>query len=425
MKHLCDLSISDIREVFACDEWTVSEKLDGSYMRAGIDDQGRYYTLRKSNARYYSVDDWPDLAWTNSFRSAHVAMQEIVETLYKQNHMQGEFYLDMEIINGTLPNSIKYSLYRADSIYVMDSNVEDLGELVGFNSKPFNQFVNSTAISDVLVAAKFWYSTDGYELKARMNDRTTWNVRRLYPIIFEVSKIRSTRPRDLIAWFDSPLEFRGTSITNADALELKLNKRPASVSEADWKANRLVILDEIRALRGAKQAEFERMCNHMSRLVQHKFLSNRQATFTRDDQIIEGVVVKAKITKGEVMFKMVDKEYFSKVNRFTHIVRYWLQGGRRPERPSFLSRTAHWPVEARLARLNQLRKRYIQHESDLVFHNNRGVVLSYRQWDLHERTITLFAEIRERLLNGRHGVQGQSSTDQSGGDSPDPVLAVE
>src|SRR5690606_38629108 len=70
--------------------------------------------------------------------------------------------------------------------------------------------------------------------------------------------------------------------------------------------------------------------------------------------VVEGLVVE---TKG-LRFKLVD-DNFPAANRFTHWVRYCLQGGTRPPKPSFLTRTAHWPIEKRIERLHKLRDRYV------------------------------------------------------------------
>lgn len=400
MKHLCELPVPLIRKIFQAPYWDVSEKFDGSFLRAGIDESGRFYTSRgaKGKGTFYNVSDWPDLAWTNYFRNAHVALNEVIELFKDKFNISEPFYCDVEIIAGNMPNSIHYSDARANSLVIIGCSKNIAGET--FSNLLFDMTIHTST--------DFWYSDNGVTRVKRKN-MVEWKVYETYSSLsFDLSFFIRKQIYTLESWFDDTCEFRGSQVTNAQILEAKLNKRPEFINELDWSEHRSTIVAELKAIRTEKTIVFEQRCNEFAREM---ILSGMGGFFNYDGMETEGFVVNVVIDKVPIQFKIVDKSHFSSLNNFTHIVRYWLQGGRRPERPSFISRTRDWPVEKRIERLDVLRKRFLLNYSRLS-HKTVWSSVSYSQRELFERTLVLFAEIRERIQNGRDGVQRQSSTDQ-------------
>ncbi|MNR88456.1 hypothetical protein D3C72_193940 [compost metagenome] len=421
MKHFCDLPIPVIREIIG-KTWAISEKLDGSYMRAGIDENGRFYTARKGSAVYYDFTDWPDLAWTNYFRSAHIALEEVFFTLQQHNRVDPGDYLDFEVIAGEMPNSINYGLFGANTLWITGGSMP-YGSMAISGKELFRFDGTQSSMGFIKVASNFIRTMDG-KSAYRERKETNWSIRKTNELWVDPKDFFDDRTQNIKTWLDVTVEFRGHEINHGDFLDLKLNRKPEFITDEDWKANRLEIIAAAKDRREKLRGDFEILCNVAARAMKSK-LSTDYLRKPRNPADIEGTVVKTfrtevngnTTTSIPVIFKMVDKEHFAPLNNFTHIVRYWLQGGRRPERPSFWSRTQDWPEQKRLDRLEVLRRRY-QRGKYSMDHKSRFGKVSYANWDLDQRTLLLFAELKERIQNGRNGIQGQSSSNQQGRDYP-------
>lgn len=416
MKHLSELSGKDIHTVMNS-FWFYSEKLDGSYMRAGLDEKGVFYTARKGKQKFYRVEEWPDMPWTNYFRSAHLALENLFEVFILDNRVEANDYIEVELLPGRMPNSIEYPARMMNSMFITDSNFSyDDAQIE--KAKLFKYLNNECTLNPMRVRSTHWFTLTGEKLvQAKQN--VNWNI--------FANKWNKVSPRfdppyelgEYRKWLAKMVKFRDTKLPVFEALDLKLNAKPACVSDEDWKANRKEILEEIRALREPLKRESIRHCNAMARCMKHLINTWSEIKLEeRNPDSIEGVVVSVIGPDHDILVKLVDTEHFAPLNNFTHIVRYWLQGGRRPERPCFLSRTAHWPVEKRLARLEVLRKRYIAARFRLMHVGSDPLTpLRYTQADLDQRTLLLFAELKERIKDGRCGFQGQSTENPQGGDS--------
>lgn len=383
IKHFVDLPVAKMRALMDSEHWTISEKFDGSYIRAGVDEQG-FYTNRKGNRVYRHVDDWDDKPWTNAFRAAHVILQEFTEAYgFSAGH-----YVDVEIINGSNPNTVLYPFDFYNSLILINSNHPNL--------------ITSTLSSSNIVAfastnEKYWMSYDGITLTKdtpTIDDRS-WTI---------IHNNKRPLNLDFRANYGFPqflnrtIMFRGGIITNGELLETNLNKVPEwwdAFVMGEYSENRAANVAEIKARRQKARDEMELMYENTALSLINIFNAGRALNSS------EGVVCQISLSDNTTeTVKFVPRRIFSKENHYSHWVRYCLQGQRRPERPSFVTRTAHWPVDKRLARLEQLRKRYLDHNNMM----NCGVV-SYRDHSqLHLRTLALFAELRERIQNGWTGI---------------------
>jgi len=413
MKHLCDLPATDIAEILKRN-WFIAEKLDGSYLRGGIDETGRFYTFRKGKEIYYRVSDWPDMPWSNYLRMAHMVIQNLFEHLLETEQLKPGDWVDFEVLSGGLPNSIQYPMQMNWSLAVNESNCEFGHVRVGKTSlfRPFNPF---SVVGIQYATCGQWITDDAGVSLRKVKQESHWNL--FDNKVFPYHPLRDDHSVSVRfnQWIHSRIYLCGFPLMVYQYLDLKLNKKPFCIKEEDWKANRKDIIEDIRETREALRVKLLEYCNDLAGLVVDR-LSHYQGHYGRDRNSYEGVVVQVGTEKVEYLFKLVDQRYFTKLNKFTHIVRYWLQGGRRPERPCFLTRTAHWPVEKRLARLETLRKRYVLNRHRLAYTgNNRN--LSYTNIDLDRRTLLLFAELKQRIKHGWSSFQGESAQDSEGRDS--------
>jgi hypothetical protein len=432
MKHFYELPIQDIIDLFSR-PWYLSEKFDGSFIRAGLDDDGKFYTERKGHyTRCYTDSDWPDLPWTNAFKGAHLALASFFDYLVDETSstdssscaMKAGSYLDCEIIWQSMPNSMLYDDFLRNDIIIFASSPDIiLSRLIAQEDghQVFDIHGAKKSFIDVAVNRDIWKSIDGSSMqKARIFER--WNISFSQQISFDPKYLLGIDQHiGIIKWLTSSIPFMGTLISRQDILKLKLNRRPDFINEDEYKKNKIRINKKISIQRDLIKAELIQRSNLISRLVKHCFIKTHYWT-TRALNSCEGIVVYSpprNPNEKAIIFKFVDKELFAPLNLFTHIVRYWLQGGRRPERPSFMSRTQDWPLEQRLARLEVLRQRYVSHKEKIKL-SNRFFELNYRQCEeLDQRTLLLFAELKQRIKNGRSGIQIQDSSDSEPRDTTD------
>lgn len=193
-------------------------------------------------------------------------------------------------------------------------------------------------------------------------------------------------------WF--PKESKVEGFTILEVLDISLSKKHPNCGDRNW--------NELKKLLKAEREELNEVFQAMTLLFKDtacRVLVHEQPSAIGAGSFKEGVVVNS----SQGLFKIVDRESFSGANRFTHQIKYWIVGGRRPARPSFLSRTKDWPKEKRLARLDVLLQRY--HDKHYTMHftleaGGRSELLSY-SGDLHRRTLNMFSDTRKRIQDGR------------------------
>ena len=99
-----------IKTVKSLSDFIISEKLDGSNLVFGFDNDGKFYTSReaknKNGNRYHSVSDYSDRAADNGFKSAHAALEKVKSRL--RAHVQPGEAIETEVLFGRQPNAIVY-----------------------------------------------------------------------------------------------------------------------------------------------------------------------------------------------------------------------------------------------------------------------------------------------------------------------------
>ncbi len=378
--HFADLPIKDLLKVVNTTRLIITEKIDGSNIHFGLDVQGRFYTRRNKDI-YYDVTEWPFLAWTNSFRVAHRILEDFVCTLELTSMILPGDEFSGEIIDSYQPNTLIYATSMADTIHLTSQpeRLDDDGDYALVRHS-FNGYVSE----DVFV------TNDGRSLEV-VRKSFSWKISQAVQ-----SRTLSDRTLGSMALFRTYLtkRLRTTSrvepYTVEQVLNMKFNKRPDYIPLKLWQE----LLPQLRIERDLLNQE---LLDFKNEVVKQSILA-----FERSNTAIEGIVIRAPCG---FLTKIVNKDTFLPANEFTHRVKYALVGGRRPARPCFLSRTKDWPVEKRLARLDVLLARYkvlrghvrhpvtktVSHASDSMMYGG----------PLHERTLLLFADLKDRISNGR------------------------
>lgn len=367
--------------------WSSSEKLDGSYLRAGLDQNGKFYVTRKASDQLFrSPCDWPKECWTRDYRLATLVASFLVEALSAEKLIEPGQYLDLEVLSGRRPNSITYHYSEKFS-----------GQLIvtGHSYLPSYSFFKLFERFECRFQLVVPSSLDGLNIQW-IEENHHWKVAtnftpRYLPVLVKLRSSAGLLKVQLKEWFDQ--SSRIPHFTNLEILEMNLSRKPEKAGNQNW--------NELR-----KEISLERKnLDHVFKGMIANFSRDAHGVLVRDFSsgvgpcLQEGVVV----SNNGIKFKFVDKEGFRALNLFTHRIKYMLIGGRRPKRSSFLSRTENWPIDKRLARLEQLRLRYLKHRTKLSYIGqlNQNFVSAFYDFDLHYRTLNLFADTRKRILDGR------------------------
>lgn len=399
--HYEDLSAKEILESLDL-KWWASEKLDGSFLEAGLDQWGHFYTSRKGGERMYHASDWPKECWATTYRIAHDVASMLVEALYKEGAIAAGQHFGAEIIEGNRPNTVTYTLPdKTNGLLVLTTVSYQV-------STTFYSVVENFVAHlrpDVIV------SFDGKTI-SRGEVNQTWKVRvntqysreliaaRLTP---SAQKVRTV----LEMWL--PQESKVQGFTIMEVLDISLAKKHPNCGDRNWNDLRKELKREREELR-----EVFTSLVLLFKEIAYKVLVFEMPSVVGAGSQKEGVVV----TTPNGMFKIVDRPSFSSRNLFVHRIKYMLVGGRRPARSSFLSRTKHWTTDAKLARIDVLLKRYQDWHVMLrnsVRYNGHESHDSY-SGSLHQRMLNLFADTRKRIENGRQSISGDHPSDQATGD---------
>jgi hypothetical protein len=391
--HIEDLTPDELEDVMA-GMLRVTSKVDGSFLAFGFDEDFRFYTERKGGQRFYSLDDWSLEGWAVGFRQAHMVLENFMD-FHRDIGKAGRYArATSEIIWGTQPNVVEYTY----------SNSVIIHPGANFNSE---SFATDVALSQVVTDGVTGWTEQRY-VKWRV---TTIGVRdwKDFPI---------KEANTILDWLALPSKVK--PYTKRQILGFKFNGKPVGYTKEAWRTTLPLLKEERGRIR---EAYTHRMgCLRRECLV--SLNSNLHYETVDAHTKSEGFVIS---TVSGRLVKIINREWFKPANDFVHWVRYALIGGRRPARPSFSSRTMTWSKDRKLARLEVLRHRYLDNRDNLKFEwrgDLRVGNLTYSD-EIHERVLMLFYDLRQRIENGRAGIQGNHEADLPSRDSTDLELVRE
>jgi len=383
--HFEDLSAREIYESLDLN-WSVSEKLDGSYLEAGLDDDGFFYSHRKGGERNYHVNDWPDECWAATYRIAHDMAGMLIEALLKEQAISPGNYMGFEIIHGNWPNVVRYNIQPPHNGVMVITTI---------SWKPSTTFYTVIERFSTFYRAPVRRSSDGITSQVVMEDQD-WVIKPNPQIVPELVQARlnpsAQRVRKVLdIWF--PQESKVEGFTVAEILDINLARKHEKCGDRNWNDLRRELKRERDQLR-----ESFLSLTLLFKDAAYKVLVDEMPSVLGAGSRKEGVVVLT--PRG--LFKIVNRDSFLESNLFIHRIKYMLVGGRRPVRPCFLSRTKDWSLEKRLLRLNTLLYRYMAHRNRLRLVEDYGYTqeIGYTG-DLHQRMLNLFADTRKRIEDGR------------------------
>jgi hypothetical protein len=111
MKHIEELPKPQMLHILRLlNTFSVTEKVDGSNLVFGFEDDGRFYTSRANKGkeeRFYSNTDYEDAPVNNAFKAAHAALSCTVAA----TPIPGTSY-EIEVLCGRQPNAVVYGSNR-------------------------------------------------------------------------------------------------------------------------------------------------------------------------------------------------------------------------------------------------------------------------------------------------------------------------
>lgn len=312
--HIEDLPLSEfIRTVESLKDKIVTEKLDGSNLWFGVDENGLYTSRegksKKSN-RFYNVSDYPMVANYNGFRAAHLALEGAESTILK--HFSNGDQAEIEVLYGRQPNTVTYGVQDKSFIVILRPVGTTTQETVDALAKDLNK-------KQVKVRSKVVYSEDGDKLMSADTDMV-WEFTNVEPI-----DSKNVDTSDAMALLGQMKKFMAQKnkvlkdLTNEEVAELSLNKIPKEERDTA-KAERDRINDFF--LKQFKEPIKEHLLGKFVRKIK-PFLQADELD-PSEDLGVEGVVVRDPVTGSQT--KIVDKDVFTAVNTFNSAIRNHIAG---------------------------------------------------------------------------------------------------
>lgn len=322
ISHIEDLAIDQfISALRNLDQYQISEKVDGSNLRFGIDNNG-FYTSREQfgGSKVYEVEDYPIHFSTTYMKAAHTALESVLPDMQALGFDDGD-EIEIEVLFGVLPNVVQYHDEINQIVFLRKTkgnvNVEKIAELLDGR--------------DVNIAVSVPYTIDG---------RTIEQTTEVQNFVFKKAKdikidgvSKETLLKHINKELDQLEEYLRTPsgiahFTNADVLTLPLNRRPDGVEPGQWK--------ELKDLISNKREHVKKEVYHfddstnknhgyvhrIKDVLLNNFVRKIRSQFgpeIEDGGWIEGVVFRDKAT-GE-QFKLIDKDIFTTVKDFVWNIR--------------------------------------------------------------------------------------------------------
>jgi hypothetical protein len=315
--HLEELEIEDfVGYLNDLDQLHATQKLDGANLKCGFDSDGFFYTSReqKGGGRYYSEKNYPKRSTYDGFRAAHAALVKVVPQL--SSCMSPGEAVNMEILYGAQPNTVYYGddgicyiafleMIAGDdpSINPDQRKIKKLGDTLGGELR-----------IDVKTLA--YDTVDGIDM-ARQPKMTSWKFST--PTIIKPETIEKIDIHD-------ELDDLKTFLKKSNAAAHKMGKELTNFE---------VMKDKSRDLSDERKALEEQVMKDYKMPIKEKFLKlvKKIHPVLKGEQPppkekgvfngIEGLIFTDK--KGQ-KFKVVDRDTFTRINKFNYQVRNAIGG---------------------------------------------------------------------------------------------------
>lgn len=323
--YMEDLPIDDlIYSVKNLKDFIVTEKLDGTALTIGFDNDGKFYTTRRgkgSDKLIYNSEDYGVNAAANVFKSAHEALKANEKALSPLVSNGTAF--DIEILYGAQPNAITYNASGANHIVFLKatigtdptkpldhSRVPELGKALADKSTTVSvdgvDTVDGTELSELSISTTWKFAASKFISGTEVDNSAVQNE------ILAVEKYLSQRN-------DIASSYTGKVATNKEVLQLSTTGISVEGKER-IKTEKTKIQDVIKNdyVLDIKDILLEKFISKFSGSMHDGALEQADAVE------LEGLVF-LNTTNG-TQFKLVDTEVFKQINKFNYKVRLTIKG---------------------------------------------------------------------------------------------------
>jgi len=317
--HIEAMAIGDFIDAMRnFEKFEISEKIDGSNLVFGYDEEG-FYTSREGKGqqqRFRSEGEYEIGYQTMYRRSAHLALEKVLPLMERSGYLNVGDSIEIEILYGPLTNVVPHEgdINRIIFLRPITGNpdIKKLAELLEGHKAN--------------VQLKVPFTLDGRTQQMR-NEAQWWEFTRTPTVdgdefvqseAFAQLKVKLSKLESFLSADSGIAQF-----SNAEAVSLPLNKRPEGIDVAQWKECKLKIKELKKKLytigEDGKPQGFvwevkEFLLNNLVRKIRSEF-----GPAIADGGWIEGVVFRN--TESGEMFKIVDKDMFMVVKDFLWQVR--------------------------------------------------------------------------------------------------------
>ncbi len=339
--HVEDLDVETfIRSIERLHHLEVVQKLDGANLRAGLDDQGKFYTSReqKGGKRFYEVSAYPKKPSYDGFKTAHVVLQKIQSSI-EEILSPGEAF-SLEVIFGEQPNTVFYGKDGLNYIAFLEM-VEGDDPARELDQSKIKELVEAAGDKTYTVKTEMSDTADG-ETVVRAPRLTDWKFTASDPVPDDHVKGLdfSEEIEKLKKWLhteNKKAENMGKDLTNFEVLKDK---------SRDLADERKEIQDHI--MKKYKLPIKKKMIKMVNKL---KPSIRGEAGDENAYHGIEGIIFTDPKTREK--FKVVDREVFTKINQFNYQVRNTVAG-------KITSSSEDMPIETRGGIVGEARLRAIK-----------------------------------------------------------------
>ena len=314
--HLEDLSITDfIKAVRNLGHMIATEKLDGSNLWMGLDEDGKLFTSRagkrKNAQKMYDESDYPYYANTNGFRAAHAALEAKEEEIKRV--MQPGQTVEIEVLYGRQPNAVTYGAGGKNYIAFL-RGVEGTADVVA------NQLATTLGNTTVEITVDIVDTTDGENLEVVPS---TMQFQFTNAQAVPTEKLRdpaiNAKLDELDAFLREPAGLEGSNATNFELITTNLGSFPADIRPAAKQLKADVIARVTSEFKLPIKKDL--IDNFVSKI---KPMLGADDVKPDEDVGIEGVVLRDPTTGDQI--KLVDKEGFTTINQFNQSMRAQIGG---------------------------------------------------------------------------------------------------
>ena len=299
------------------EQYEVSEKIDGSNLQYGIDENG-FYTSREEfgGKRMYSIDEYGTGFHETYQRSAHLALEKALPSMKKAGLKLGD-RVEVEVLFGKLPNAVPYS--ATDNQLILLRTVDGTVSIDALHSVLDGKTTYVTLEAPYTIDGKTiqmaeethqwsFAQTPSYDGADMMDDELKAKIDS------DLDDLESYLNQDSGVW----------KFSNAEVLALPLNKRPEGVDTAQWKELKVEVKEKKAEVQSHvyKKKEGSGLVQEIKNTLLNNMVRQIKSDFgpeIEDGGWIEGLVFRHKDT-GE-MFKLVDKDMFGTIKNFIWKVR--------------------------------------------------------------------------------------------------------